>query len=271
LLETAAAMEEALAKSLRAPTPADQLGWIEQDHEARPDAPGALRAKLAGFSLHAGSWVPADDREALERLCRYGLRAPFAHERLSRRADGRVVYDLRRPWPHSQGVTHLVLEPLELLRRLAALVPAPGLQMVRYHGVLANRCKLRARLPKPPPRLLPQGVEPPPSQAAPESDGAHPARGRCRLRWAQLLYRVLFLDALLCGKCGGRMKVMAFLSDPMLVRRILDHLKIPATPPPIWPARTCAPDPLWPPHEQEAPNHGWTDTATGNDTGQAPP
>ena len=152
LLETAAAMEEALAKSLRAPAPGDQLHWLEQDHQERPDEPGALRAKQAGFSLHAGTWVPAEDREALERVCRYGLRAPFSQERLSRRTDGRIVYSLRRPWPHSRGVTHLVMDPLDFLRRLAALVPPPGLHMVRYHGVFANRAKLRARLPSPPPR-----------------------------------------------------------------------------------------------------------------------
>jgi hypothetical protein len=92
--QTAAAMQEALVRSLRAPSPADPLSWADQDHQIRPHA---LRAQVAGFSLHAGQAVAADDREALERLCRYGLRAPFSQERLSRREDGRVVYELRRP------------------------------------------------------------------------------------------------------------------------------------------------------------------------------
>ena len=253
LLETAAAMEEALAKSLRAPAPAHQLDWLRQDHQAPPDEPGALRAKVAGFSLHAGSWVPAEDREALERLCRYGLRAPFSQERLSRRPDGQVVYSLRRPWPHARGVTHLVLEPLDFLRRLAALVPPPGLHMVRYHGVLANRAKLRARLPPPPPRPLPEGVESPASREIPRPDAPpDPARvPRTSLSWAQLLLRVFFVDALVCTKCGGRMTVIALLTDPLVVRRVLEHLQIPATPPPIWPARSD-PGSSWPLHEETA-------------------
>jgi hypothetical protein len=37
-----------------------------------------LCASVAGFSLHAAQCVPAHDREALERLCRYGLRPPFS-------------------------------------------------------------------------------------------------------------------------------------------------------------------------------------------------
>jgi len=106
-----------------------------------------LCAKVAGFSLHAARVVDASDRAGLERLCRYGLRAPFSQERLRLREDGRVVYQLRRPWPNAAGATCLVLEPLELLRRLAALVPAPYTNLVRYPCVclLPSPTSLRFR------------------------------------------------------------------------------------------------------------------------------
>ena len=42
-----------------------------------------------------------------------------------------------------------MLEGPELLARLAALVPAPYLNMTRYHGVFAPRSKWRSRLPAP--------------------------------------------------------------------------------------------------------------------------
>ena len=86
---------------------------------------------MAGFSLHAAQSVAAHDREALERLCRYGLRAPFSQERLSRRLDGKVVYTLRRPWPHAGGATHLILEPLDFLRHLGLPTVAPALAAAR--------------------------------------------------------------------------------------------------------------------------------------------
>jgi hypothetical protein len=50
-----------------------------------------LSAMVNGFSLHAACTVDEDDREGLERLCRYGLRSPFSQERLSLLPDGRVV------------------------------------------------------------------------------------------------------------------------------------------------------------------------------------
>ena len=118
-----------------------------------------LCASVAGFSLHAAQCVPAHDREALERLCRYGLRAPFSQERLSRRPDGKVIYRLRRPWPHAGGATAFVLDPLDFLRRLAALVSFPYTHQPWCHGIFSNHSKLRRQLPPPLPSPRAQEAE----------------------------------------------------------------------------------------------------------------
>jgi hypothetical protein len=39
--------------------------------------------------------------------------------------------------PYKDGTTHIVMEPLEFMERLAALVPRPRLHLIRFHGVLA--------------------------------------------------------------------------------------------------------------------------------------
>jgi hypothetical protein len=104
--------------------------------------PGLARAH--GFSLHAGVAVPANDRRRLERLCRYAGRPPVATGRLSEMADGRLLYELRHHW--KDGTTHVAFEPLELIDRLAALVPPPRFHTVRYHGVLASRSKHRSEV-----------------------------------------------------------------------------------------------------------------------------
>src|SRR5215813_9732144 len=45
-----------------------------------------------------------------------------------------------------------------------------------------------------------------------------------RWRWAELLQRVFAVDVLACPSCGGRMRVIATIEDPRVVRRILTHL-----------------------------------------------
>ena len=57
------------------------------------------------------------------------------------------------------------------------------------------------------------------------------------MRWAQLLARIYEVLPLLCPNCDGPMRVLAFLTDPPVVRSILVHLDLPYRPPPVAPAR----------------------------------
>ena len=250
LEKTAASLQQALAAAVKAPVSPSQLGLLGQDPQA-PTKP--LCARVAGFSLHGAQAVSAGDREALERLCRYGLRPPFAQNRLSVLTDGRVAYRLRRPWPNPLGTSWLLLEPLDFLKRLAALIPAPYTHMIRYHGILANRSQWRELLPEPPPHPSAEDPVDAPAAAA-EATGPNttdgqaaststpPRRRRAHLKWAQLLRRVFHLDALKCPQCKAAMLVLAFISDPPVVSKILRHLKLPTTPPPLG-----APRNMWEP------------------------
>ena len=53
---------------------------------------------------------------------------------------GQVVYRLKHPF--RDGATHVVLDPIDFIARLAALVPRPRAHLTRYHGVFAPNCKL---------------------------------------------------------------------------------------------------------------------------------
>ncbi len=88
-----------------------------------------LCADIDGFSLHAAVRCGADDRQALEQLCRYITRPALANERVQTNAAGQVVLKLKTAWRN--GTTHLVMSPLEFMQRLAALVPRPRLHLIR--------------------------------------------------------------------------------------------------------------------------------------------
>ena len=69
-----------------------------------------LCADVDGFSLHAVVRSGADDRQALEQLCRYITRPAVANQRVQTNAAGQVVLRLKTPW--RDGTTHLVMSPL---------------------------------------------------------------------------------------------------------------------------------------------------------------
>ena len=46
----------------------------------------------------------------------------------------------------AQRTTHVILEPLELMEKLAALVPAPRANLIHFRGVVAPAAKWRTSI-----------------------------------------------------------------------------------------------------------------------------
>ena len=58
-----------------------------------------------------------------------------------------------------------------------------------------------------------------------------------RIAWAKLMARVGEKFPLECPACGGDIRLIAFITEPGPIRKILTHLGEPLEPPPITPAR----------------------------------
>ena len=54
------------------------------------------------------------------------------------------------------------------------------------------------------------------------------------LTWAQRLKRVFNIDVTICPLCGGTMRIIADITDPDIIQKILDHIE--GQPPPLKPA-----------------------------------
>ena len=63
--------------------------------------------------------------------------------------------------------------------------------------------------------------EPPKVVAHEESWPALRARRR---RWAELLRLVFKVEVEVCPRCGGEARLVGFVTEPAVVRRILEHL-----------------------------------------------
>ena len=222
---------------------------VELEDLAVPSGPRC--ASICGFSLHANVCIPSDDRMRLERLLRYAGRPPVATERLSLLPDGRLLYRLKRRW--RDGASHVIFEPLELVERLAVLVPPPRFNLVRYSGIFAPSAACRSL-------IIPDSYVSPfsvsgssahrdcPAREQPSADTAITGRRRpCRPRnysWSQLMRRVFEIDVLECPRCGGRMRILCAIHPPDAIRKILDCLGLPSRPPPIASATPANPSSL---------------------------
>jgi hypothetical protein len=167
-------------------------------------------------------------------------------QRLSLTSKGLVLVKFKKPW--RDGSTHCVLEPLTLLERLAALIPAPVVKLITYHGVFAPAFPLRDTVVPPPPAQDDEcrghhfatnsdTTSPPPPAAQASTPTKQRPKPRPRYAWAELLRRVYLVDVLCCPNCSARRRLLAFITDRHSIRAILAHLGLPTELPAIAPAR----------------------------------
>ena len=146
------------------------------------------------------------------------------HDRLELLGDGLVSFALRRPF--SDGTTHLIFEPTELIEKLAALIPRPWANLVRYHGVFAPNARRRRH-------VVPGGR----AAGAPPAKAVAGAKPRRQLPWAELMRHVFALDVLACPRCGARTQVIATISDRAVIVPFLRCLGLSSDVPLLHPAR----------------------------------
>jgi len=191
-----------------------------------PMIKGPKCATIHGFSLHAATHVGKHQRDKLEKLVRYMASPPVAGSRFKESSShlGELEYTLKQPW--NDGTTAILLSPLELLEKLAALVPPNKTHQIRHFGVFGSHNQWRSKVvPKPEKR---KGFAP---------DGGYDPKKVKNTRWAKMLSKTFGVDVSVCPLCGGEMMVVAMVHDQREIARYLKHIGLDAHPPPVAPAR----------------------------------
>jgi hypothetical protein len=178
-----------------------------------------LSWRHTGFNVH--SLVRTKTKPEAERVGKYMIRPLLALERLSfLEPEGKVGFRWGR-----DGAEQETMDYLEFIARVTSHIPDKGQVMVRYYGLYANahRGKVKkASLSPSALRLVEEDLKRIPSKGW----AALIRKPHIGLRSADMIRKVYEVDPMICSKCGGRMKVVAFITEYAVVDRIIDHLKL---------------------------------------------
>jgi hypothetical protein len=172
---------------------------------------------------------PGDGRD-FEALVRYMMRSPVSLTRLRFTPGAKeVVYARKGGHDATEPGDEERIDADEFVARVLVQIPDPRRHLVRYYGAYSNRARGRRRKAE-------EKLEAPDSSvSSPEPVPTPPERAALRRRWANLIRRVYEVDPLVCPRCGAEMRVIAFITEPKVIKRIVDHLRQrerPARPPP---------------------------------------
>jgi hypothetical protein len=107
------------------------------------------------------------------------------------------------------------VDALEFLARVVSHIPNRGQVLQRYYGWYASRVRgMRRKANKGDEQQPLVTVDPQPE-----------ALVEARRRWAELLRRIFEVDPLACPRCGEEMRIVAFITEPQQIDRILEHLR----------------------------------------------
>jgi hypothetical protein len=164
--------------------------------------------------VYCGKAIWPHNEDGLENLARYIIRASFSQERMTYIAandspDGvsKVIYQSK------DGTSTKTFDALDWLAQLVTHIPNKGEQMVRYYGFYSNKSRgLRKKA----------GID----DDVPALIESEASSKEFRKNWARLIQKIYNVDPLLCPKCLGSMRIIAFIDDQQIVKKILQHLDL---------------------------------------------
>jgi hypothetical protein len=231
------------------------------------NSPGAANVDKAALHIGAIAFIHRFGSSLNEHVHFHVCAVDGVFEEVAGEGDADAHAQARAPgviFRPATGVNEITLTPLELIDRIAALVPPPRTHRHRYFGVLAPNSLLRAAVMEmaqstavQAPQLA-QGRADSACTGAGMGEGAHgvskplptqpepaqpvPPKRPAHYLWAVLIARIYEVFPLLCPICGGQMRIIAFITYSADIRQILEHIGADAEPPRITPARG---PPLW--------------------------
>ena len=186
----------------------------------------------SGFSVDQSVFLAAGDRAGIERLVGYMTRCPFSLSRLVKVSEtGQVVYKAEKgvcrafPDPQRDELARgsqrdfQILDPLDFLAEFTQHIPPQGAHLIRYYGWYSNKSRGVRRKQA---EAAAAAAESPPGASSRDA-GPAPVRSRASQTWAMLIKRVYEIEPLICPRCSGQMKIVAFLEPPQghVIEKIL--------------------------------------------------
>ncbi len=177
----------------------------------------------SGFSVDASPTVWPQDVQGIETVARYLLRCPVSLSRIHWTPGARTLFYQAKASHHDPFAKHPDGESLDIfafIARVLTQIPEPRIHGVRYFGAYSSKARARRA----------EELKLQPSSSDNSTEKTHEPklsskqRAALRRRWAHLIKRVFKTDPLVCPDCGGELRIISFITEPKIIRKILDHL-----------------------------------------------
>ncbi len=191
-----------------------------------------LSWKHSGFSVDSSVKIPATSKVARVNLSQYIARHPVSLKKIFYvKENGTVIY--RTKYNEYWGENIKLFKAIDFIAELTRHIPPKHKHLIRYYGLYSSRTKGKANKDG---SLAQFGyksktAEDVKHEQSPEGNTETASNKASRQSWARLIQKVYEIDPLICPKCSHKMRIVAIITEPSEVNKILECLKRNHAPP----------------------------------------
>ena len=183
-----------------------------------------LKWKHSGFGIDNGIRIEKNNAKGREAIAQYIARNTINQEKIRYQLDtGRVIYHYKM----SKGKNKKNFGVYDAEAFIAALtqhIPDRSFQMLRYYGFYSNKSRgLREKERK---RMKKESISDDTGAIELIDISKHCPKKIPSLTWRNCIKKIYEIDPLECPRCGGEMRIISFIHQFSVIRKILEHLEL---------------------------------------------
>jgi hypothetical protein len=176
----------------------------------------------SGFSVDNSARIGRDDEAGMTSLAQYIIRSPFSVAKLNYNPEtGLVIY--RSKMSHGKNKKNFsVFTAEEFIASITQHIPEKSFQLVRYVGWYSNRMRGDRNKQK----LEEQDNKDSTDEIEIIDVSEYKPRKIPPPTWRECIKKIWEVDPLQCTHCQSEMKIISFITERPVIRKILEYLKL---------------------------------------------
>jgi len=188
-----------------------------------------LKWKHSGFNIHNGVRIEKDDEKGRESIAQYIMRNTFSINKINyNEKNGSIIYHSKMKKGKNKN-NFEIYTPEEFIAAITQHIPERSFHMTRYYGYYSNKSRgLRAKEEK-----LNEEI----NKSSDDTDSKkniikvldisdYKPKKEPSLEWRECIKKIYEVDPLKCPDCESKMKIIGFINEFRIVKKILEYLDI---------------------------------------------
>ena len=180
----------------------------------------------SGFSIDNGVRIKKEDKEGREAIAQYMMRNVFSTENITYiEKTGKVIYRTGKIQKGKNRKNFTVFDAEEFIAAITQHIPKKNFQMTRNYGFYSNKSRgLRAKEEL----ASKENKDQKTTVEAVEviNVSKYKPKNVPSLTWRECIKKIWKEDPLICPECLSEMKILSFIVEPNIIKKILKYLDL---------------------------------------------